>query len=176
MNDHKGFENSPAFYMKKALQLAKKASSLRETPIGAVIVKDNEIIARGYNIREKNQDVTLHAEMIAIRKACRKLDSWRLDGCDLYVTLEPCIMCAGAIQQAKIRKVYFGAVEPKGGAVVSQAHVFDLTLNHKVGYEGGIMANESALLMTSFFTDMRAKDRQTGLTKGQRRNFNKKIE
>ncbi|MHB1485493.1 MAG: nucleoside deaminase [Saccharofermentanales bacterium] len=164
---------SPSFYMEKALQQARTAAGSGETPVGAVIVKDDKIIARGYNMREKSQDVTHHAEMAAIRKACRKLDSWRLDGCDIYVTLEPCIMCAGAILQAKIRKVYFGAAEPKGGAVISKTNIFDLPLNHVVEYEGGILQKESADLLTSFFVQMREKDRQTGLTKGQRRNFNK---
>jgi len=167
-------ENWPDFYMEKALRLAKKAAGIGETPIGAVIVRDGAVISSGYNIREKKQDVTLHAEMIAIRKACRKLNSWRLDGCDLYVTLEPCIMCAGAIQQAKIHKVYFGAAEPKGGAVISKTNIFDLPLNHIVEYERGLLESESAQLLKSFFADIRKNDKQTGLTKGQRRNFNKK--
>lgn len=140
-----------AYFMKKALKLAVKASECDEAPIGAVLVKDGLIIAYGYNRRESKQDVTLHAEMIAIRKACRKLDSWRLEGCDLYVTLEPCIMCAGAIIQSRIRKVYFGAPEPKGGAVISKASLFDIPLNHKVSYEGHIMEEESRRLLQEFF-------------------------
>lgn len=157
------------FFMRKALLLAAKAASIDETPIGAVIVKDGKIISTGYNRREGSQDVTLHAEMIAIRKACRKLKSWRLDDCDLYVTLEPCIMCAGAILQSKIRKVYFGATEPKGGGVISKANVFDINLNHHVIYEGNILSKESSKLLKDFFAKMRKKDRDTGLTKGQRR-------
>ena len=165
--------NIPDFFMNKALNLAKKAASLEETPIGAVIVKNGIIISTGYNLRESRQDVSLHAEMIAIRKACKKLGSWRLDGCDLYVTLEPCIMCAGAILQAKIHKVYFGAYEPKGGGVVSKSRIFDISLNHTVLYEGGILAEESGALLKDFFSRMRIKDKSTGLSKGERRIKNK---
>lgn len=160
-------------FMKEALRLARKAFEKDETPIGAVIVKDNEIIASGRNAREEGRDVTLHAEISAIRSACEKLGSWRLDGCDLYVTLEPCIMCAGAIQQAKIRKVFFGAPEPKGGGVISKAKILDIPLNHRVLYEGNILAKESEELMKSFFSDLRKKDKESGLTKGQRRQKNK---
>lgn len=166
-------DKDAARFMKRALLAAQKAAHIEETPIGAVLVKDGKVIASGYNTRESRQDVTLHAEMVVIRKACRKLHSWRLDGCDLYVTLEPCIMCAGAIQQSKIRKVYYGAAEPKGGAVVSKSAVFDLPLNHKVEYEGGILAEESAEMLKSFFVEMRKKDKASGLSKGQRRNKNK---
>lgn len=159
----------PGLFMKKALRYARKAAELEETPIGAVIVKEGRVISNGYNLRENRQDVTLHAELIAIRKACRKLHSWRLDQCDLYVTLEPCVMCAGAIQQARIRTVYFGATDPKGGGVVSKASVLDLPLNHKVIYEGGILAEESGALLKDFFLAMRIQDKKSGLSKGQRR-------
>lgn len=159
--------------MYEALKLAAKAAGCDETPIGAIIVKDGKIIASAYNTRETKQDVTLHAEMSAIRKACRKLSSWRLDDCDMYVTLEPCIMCAGAIQQSKIRKVYFGALQPKSGGIVSVARIFDLHLNHTVVYEGGILASESETLLKEFFNKMRMIDKGTGLSKGQRRIQNK---
>jgi len=159
--------------MKKALRYAQKAAALEETPVGAVLVKDGKVLSAGYNLRESRQDVTLHAEMIALRKACRKLNSWRLDQCDLYVTLEPCIMCAGAIQQAKIRTVYFGAYDPKGGGVFSKAQILDLTLNHRVRYEGGILAEESSAMLKEFFAAMRNRDKETGFSKGQRRNQNK---
>jgi len=162
-------------YMRKALFYAKKAFSEQETPVGAVLVKDGKILSFGYNKRENKQDVTLHAEINAIKKACRKLGSWRLDNCDLYVTLEPCIMCAGAIQQAKIRKVYFGALEPKGGGVISKASVFDIPLNHKVLFEGNILAEESSKLLKDFFVMMRKKDKSTGLSKGKRRIVNKSV-
>ena len=163
------------FFMKKALSYAQKAFSEEETPIGAVLVKGGKIISFGYNKREKNQDVTLHAEIIAIKKACRKMKSWRLDECDLYVTLEPCIMCAGAIQQARIRKVYFGAAEPKGGGVISKVGIFDIPLNHKVLYEGNILAEQSSTLLKEFFVMMRENDKSTGLSKGKRRAANKSI-
>ncbi len=167
------FNEKEKYFMKKALRLARKAYLIDETPIGALIVKDGKVIATGYNLRESKQDVTLHAEMIAIRKACRKLNSWRLDGCDFYVTLEPCIMCASAILQAKFANVYFGALEPKGGGVVSKARIFDIPLNHKINYQYGLLANESSELLKSFFSQMRIKDKSTGLSKGQRRDSNK---
>lgn len=166
-------EMSHEYYMRKALALAKKASAEMETPIGAIIVKDGEVIASAYNQREGRQDVTLHAEISAIRKACKKLRSWRLDNCDIYVTLEPCVMCAGAIQQARIRKVYFGAFQPKSGAVVSKANIFDIELNHKVEYKSGILADESVSLLNGFFSKMRESDRATGLSKGQRKSLNR---
>ncbi len=164
--------NPADHYMAKALRYAQKAAEKDETPIGAVLVKDGRIVASGYNLRESRQDVTLHAELTAIRKACRKLGSWRLDGCDLYVTLEPCVMCAGAIQQARIRTVYFGAYDPKAGGVVSKTRVLDLSLNHCVRYEGGILEHECSTLLKSFFALMRQKDKETGLSKGQRRHLN----
>ncbi len=166
-------EHTKEYFMNKAMAQALKAEAALETPIGAVIVRDGVVIAAGFNRRESAQDVTLHAEMTAIRKACRKLGSWRLDGCDLYVTLEPCVMCAGAIQQARVRKVYFGATEPKTGAVVSKAGIFDLDLFHVVEYEGGILAEESAAMMKRFFAGRRHADRSSGLTRGQRRAVNK---
>ena len=103
-------------FMKKAIEQAKKALSADEVPIGAVIVKDGKIIARAFNQMEKTQLATAHAEILAINKACKKLKSWRLDGADMYVTLEPCPMCAGAIVNARIKSVYFGAYEPKSGS------------------------------------------------------------
>lgn len=165
---------SEEYFMKKALEEAQKAYEILETPIGAVIVKDGKIISKGYNMRETKQDVTLHAEIIAIKKACSKLGSWRLDGCDLYVTLEPCIMCAGAIQQSRMRKVYFGALQPKSGGIISKANIFDLKLNHHVEYSGKILAKESEEILNKFFQEMRLKDKSLGLTKGERRKENKK--
>ena len=163
----------PQRFMREALKLAEKAMAIQETPIGAVIVRDGKILARGYNRRETRQDVTLHAEMIAIRKACLKLGSWRLDGCDLYVTLEPCAMCAGAIQQSRMARVFFGAEDPKAGAVVSRLKFFDLPgMNHTVLYEGGLMAEESTLLLKGFFSRLRLRDKASG-TRGQRRDLSK---
>ena len=136
-------KSTPEFYMSKALKEAFKASQIDEVPIGCVIVKDNKIIARGHNKREIKNDVTSHAEMEAIRKANKKLNSWRLVDCDLYVTIEPCIMCMGAIYQSHIRKIYYGAPDPKGGAVNSSINFKEIkNLNHYPGIEGGVLQEE----------------------------------
>lgn len=144
-------------YMRAALLQAKRAGAIDEAPIGCVIVWNGKILARAYNKRESLQDVTLHAEIIALRKACRKLGSWRLEECDLYVTLEPCYMCAGAIIQARIRHVYFGAADKKAGAVISKNHLFDLDHNHHVSYTGGVLAQESSALLSHFFRELRER-------------------
>ena len=144
-------------HMRSALVLAQKARQLEESPVGCVIVCGGKIIARGYNLRQTRQDVTLHAEMTAIRKACRSLGSWRLEDCDLYVTLEPCYMCSGAIIQARMRHVYFGASDPKAGAVVSKNHLFDLDHNHHVAYTGGILEEACRTELTEFFRELRLK-------------------
>lgn len=142
--------------MKKALVEAKKALNKLEAPIGAIIVKDGKIIARGHNLRETKQDSTLHAEMIAIRKACKKLGSWRLDGCDIYVTLEPCPMCAGAIIQSRIKNVYFGAYDPKAGSAGSIINILqNASFNHACNVTGGILENECAGLLKNFFRELR---------------------
>ena len=146
--------------MKAAICQANKAGALKEAPIGCVIVHEGRIIARGYNRREIDQDVTLHAEMIAIRKACRVLNSWRLENCDLYVTLEPCYMCAATMIQARIRHVYFGAKDPKGGAVVSKNSLFDLSHNHRVLYSGGILKDSCSSILTNFFRELRVEKKQ----------------
>ncbi|MBR3058143.1 MAG: nucleoside deaminase [Clostridiales bacterium] len=145
------------FFMEAALKEAKKAYDLGESPIGCVIVKDGKIIARAHNLRQTRQDATLHAEMSCISKACRKLSAWHIFGCDLYVTLEPCYMCAGAIIQSHIRHVYFGAYDPKGGAVCSQNRLFDLKHNHHVEYDGGILEAECSQLLKDFFKSLRAQ-------------------
>ena len=141
--------------MDKALIEAKKAYNKFEVPIGAVIVKDGKIIARAHNLREKNNLATSHAEILCIEKACKKLKSWRLDGCDMYVTLEPCLMCSGAITQARINKVYIGAKDMKNGCVLSIASVFDdINTTHKVGYEYKDDKRCSDIL-TEFFKELR---------------------
>ena len=142
-------------YMRAALKEAKKAYDIGESPIGCVIVKDGRIIARAHNLRQTKQDATLHAEMVCISKACRKLSAWHLFDCDLYVTLEPCYMCAGAIIQSHIRHVYFGACDPKGGAVVSRSRLFDLPHNHHVETTGGILEEESGAILKDFFRNLR---------------------
>lgn len=142
-------------FMAEALKEARKAYAKGESPIGCVIVKDGQIIARGHNLRQTKQDATLHAEMVTISKACRKLSAWHLFDCDLYVTLEPCYMCAGAIIQSHIRHVYFGASDPKGGAVCSCSHLFDLPHNHHVAETGGILKEECSILLKQFFRELR---------------------
>ncbi|HOO62080.1 MAG TPA: nucleoside deaminase [Bacillota bacterium] len=145
--------------MRRALREAEKAAAIGEAPIGAVIVHDGKIIATAHNLRQTKKDATLHAEMIAISKACKKMGAWHLFDCDLFVTLEPCYMCAGAIIQSHIRHVYFGAFDPKGGAVVSVNHIFDLPHNHHVEYTGGILENEASIMLTSFFKELRESKR-----------------
>ena len=145
-------------FMKEAIRQAKKAEAINETPIGAVIVKDGKVIARGYNKRETKKNALMHAEIIAIDKACKKLGGWRLPGCDIYVTLEPCPMCAGAIIQARIENVYFGAYDPKSGCLGS---ICDLSgvLPHKIEYRGGVMQGECEEILKNFFKNLRKRDK-----------------
>ena len=143
-------------YMKAAIKEAMKAQDIDEVPIGCVVVKDGEIIARGYNKREKEQDATSHAELKTLQKACKKLKSWRLVGCDIYVTLEPCLMCAGAIIQSRIENVYFGAYDPKGGAFGSSINVLDAkNINHRPNVCGGILEAECSQILKGYFKKKR---------------------
>ena len=145
-------------YMRAAMKEAHKAELKDEVPIGAVIVCDGKIIARAHNTRQTKQISTHHAELLCIEKACRKLNSWRLEGCDLYVTLEPCPMCAGAIQQSRIRKVVFGAYDPKGGFFGSNFNINEVKgLNHYPEVEGGILKEETAQLLKDFFKKKRER-------------------
>lgn len=147
--------------MKKAILEAKKAAKMDEVPIGAVIVKDDKIIARGFNHRESKNDVTSHAEIEAIRKANKKLNSWRLVDCDIYITTEPCLMCMGAIYQSHIKNVYYGACDPKGGAVSSSINFLDIkNLNHYPHIEGGILSEECSLLLKEYFKHKRELKKQ----------------
>ena len=131
------------YYIKQALKEAEKAYKKLEVPVGAVIVKDGKIIARAHNQKETKTDTTKHAEILAIQKASKKLESWRLIDCEMYITLEPCSMCAGAIINSRIKKVYIGAMDEKTGAVGSVLNLFeDYTFNHKVESETGIMKKE----------------------------------
>jgi tRNA(adenine34) deaminase len=143
--------------MKEALLEAKKAFNQDEVPIGAIIVKDQQIISRAHNSKEKNQDVTQHAEINAIRIASQKLESWHLDDCDLYVTIEPCAMCAGAIMQSHIRNVYYGAKEPKTGAHVSTVMLFDNPNQPKVNVYSGVEEASCQHLMLEYFKLKRLK-------------------
>lgn len=144
-------------FMKAAIHQAQKALKADEVPIGCVIVHQGKIIARGWNQREKKQAACSHAEIEAIQKACKKLGTWRLDECQLYVTLEPCPMCAGAIIQSRIQKVYFGAYDPKGGAAGSVTNLFEMEKwNHHPTFEGGILEQECGSMLTDFFREKRA--------------------
>lgn len=148
MNDEK--------WMKSALQQAKKAYAYDEVPIGCVIVKDDHIISRGYNKREMSNQSIAHAEILAIQKACKKLNSWRLEGCTLYVTLEPCPMCAGAIVQSRIDRVVFGAYDHKGGCVGTCTNLFEIeAFNHHPEYVGGILESECSDILKDFFRQKR---------------------
>lgn len=143
-------------FMKEALKEANKAYGKLEVPVGAVIVKDGKIIARAHNLKETKLDTTKHAEILAIQKASKKLNSWRLLDCEMYVTLEPCSMCAGALINSRIKKVYIGASDEKTGAVGSVFNLLeDYTFNHKVEYEKGILENECEEILSNFFRDLR---------------------
>lgn len=144
------------WYMAQALKEAEKAGKKGETPIGAVVVRDGNIVARGHNEKELKNDSTLHAEMTAIRKASSKLGSWRLNDCDLYVTLEPCTMCAGAIIQARLRNLYIGASDLKAGAAGSVIDVFRVdAFNHKVEVSWGLLEEKCSGILKVFFQDLR---------------------
>ena len=143
-------------FMKEAIKQARKAYDKLEVPVGAVIVKDGKIIARAYNQKETKNDTTNHAEILAIKKASKKLESWRLIDCDMYVTLEPCSMCAGALIQSRIRKVYIGAPDAKTGACGSVFNLLeDYKFNHKVEVETGILQSECEEMLKSFFKELR---------------------
>ena len=144
------------YYMKQALKEAEKAYKKLEVPVGAIIVKDEKIIARAHNQKETKTDTTKHAEILAIQKASKKLKSWRLIDCEMYVTLEPCSMCAGAMINSRIKKVYIGAMDEKTGAVGSVLNLFnDYTFNHKVEVETGIMEKECQEILKQFFKELR---------------------
>ncbi len=143
-------------FMKEALKQAKKAYEKLEVPVGAIIVRNGKIIARAHNLKETKIDTTKHAEILAIQKASRKLKSWRLLDCEMYVTLEPCSMCAGAIINSRIKKIYIGTLDEKTGAVGSVLNLFeDYTFNHKVEVEKGVMKEECENLLKSFFKMLR---------------------
>ncbi len=149
-------------FMREALRLGEKAKKKGEVPIGAVVVVDGKIVGKGYNLRTRLQLATAHAEMRAIEKACKKLHSWRLPGAEIYVTLEPCPMCMGAILNARIDRVYFGAYEQKGRSLTNELAEANL-LNHKTEVIGGVLKEECSALLTSFFTEMRLREKQKSL-------------
>jgi tRNA(adenine34) deaminase len=145
-------------FFNQAIKQAQKAVVEDEVPVGAVIVLDGKIIARAHNKMEKTQQATAHAEILAINKACKKLKSWRLDGAEMYVTVEPCAMCAGAIVNARIKKVYFGAYEKKSGCAISKFSVLtDSGLNHKTEFVGGVEQEVCENLIKNYFKGKRVK-------------------
>ena len=143
------------YFMDEALALAREAAAEGEVPVGCVIVRRGEIVGRGRNRREKDKSALAHAEIEAIGEACRNLGGWRLWECTLYVTLEPCSMCAGAILNARIPRVVYGASDSKFGAVRSVCSLFDMAFNHHPQVEAGIREEEAAALMTEFFQNLR---------------------
>ena len=148
-------------YMKAAIREAKKAWALGEVPIGCVIVCEDRIIGRGYNRRMVDHNTLAHAEITAIRKACRKLGDWRLEGCTMYVTLEPCPMCAGAVVQARIPKVYIGSMNPKAGCAGSVLNLLDEKgFNHQVETEIGLLGEECSQMLKDFFKELRQKKKE----------------
>ena len=151
--------NEKEKFMNEALKEAKKAYKKLEVPVGCVIVRDGKIIARGHNLKETKKDTTKHAEIIAIQKASKKLEAWRLLDCDMYVTLEPCSMCAGAIINSRIRNLYVGTMDKKTGAAGSVLNLFqDFTFNHKVYVENGILQETCEKVLKDFFKELRKRD------------------
>ena len=143
-------------YMKEAIKQAKKAYALDEVPIGCVIVQDNKIIARGYNRRNTDKNALAHAEISAIKKASKKTGDWRLEDCTMYVTLEPCQMCAGAIVQSRMKKVVIGAMNPKAGCAGSIINILQMKqFNHQAEMENGILEKECADMLSTFFKELR---------------------
>ncbi len=143
-------------FMKEALKEAIKAYEKKEVPVGAVIVKDGKVIARAHNVKEEKKDTTKHAEILVIGKASKKLESWRLSDCEMYVTLEPCSMCAGALINARIKKVYIGTMDSKTGACGSVLNLLeDYTFNHQVEVETGILQEDCEGLLKKFFRELR---------------------
>ncbi len=143
-------------FMEIALQEARKARNKDEVPIGALVVREDEILARAHNLKETSQLPTAHAELLAVKSAAEKLGSWRLEGCKVYVTLEPCIMCAGLLLQARIEKLVYGAADPKSGAVKSLYNLLeDERLNHQIQVVSGIYAEKSSRMLKKFFANLR---------------------
>lgn len=148
-------------FMKEALKEAKKAYQKAEIPVGAVIVKEGKIIARGHNLKESKYNTLKHAELIAIEKASKALKSWRLEGCELYVTLEPCSMCTGAMINARIQKVIIGTMDEKTGACGSVLNLMEYPFNHKVEIERGILQEQCESILKEFFRELRKKKKES---------------
>ncbi|MBR4050167.1 MAG: tRNA adenosine(34) deaminase TadA [Clostridia bacterium] len=148
--------------MLRAIELAKKAAELDEVPVGAVVVKDGEIVGEGFNRRETGKNALAHAELEAIDNACKRLGGWRLHQCEIYVTLEPCPMCTGAIINSRLKRIVFGAYDPKAGSVGSVVNLCDLPYNHKPEIQGGFMREQCSSLLTEFFARLRERRKQEG--------------
>ena len=154
-----------AKFMSLALSAAQQAAKQGEVPVGAVITLEGDIVGTGFNCREGRQDPLGHAEIIAIQDASRRLRRWRMENCEIYVTLEPCLMCAGAILQARMRRLVFACLDPKAGAVESLYRLCeDQRLNHQLPVTGGVLAQQSAILLADFFSNLRLQKRQVDKT------------
>ena len=155
-------------YMKQAIKLAKKAEELDEVPIGCVIEYQGKIIGRGYNRRTTDKNTLAHAEITAIRKACKKMGDWRLEDCTMYVTLEPCQMCAGAIVQARVKKVVIGCMNPKAGCAGSVLNILQIDkFNHQVEIEQGVLEEECSAMLTNFFKKLRSSRKKLKVSEAQ---------
>ena len=148
-------QQKDAYFMGLALTLARRAAVLGEVPVGAVVVRDSEVVGEGYNLRESGKSALAHAELIAIRDACRRLGGWRLWQCDLYVTLEPCPMCTGAAINSRLVRVVYGARDPRAGCCGSLIDLTALPFNHRPQLVGGVREEECAALLRQFFADLR---------------------
>lgn len=157
-------ENNDEYFMQKALLEAAKAFKINEIPIGAVIVKDNKIISKGYNKKEKNNSSLEHAEIIAIRKAQKKLKKWRLDDCKIYVTIEPCFMCTGAILEARIKEIIYGSSDLKKGFISSKLDVTKIDYFHKFNVKNGVLQKDCEKIIKDFFKELR-KNKKKGKIK-----------
>ncbi|MEH7250090.1 tRNA adenosine(34) deaminase TadA [Neobacillus niacini] len=150
--------NSDEFYMREAINEARKAESLAEVPIGAIIIMDGKVISRAHNLRETNQNAVAHAELLAIEQACQETGSWRLENATLYVTLEPCAMCSGAIILSRVKRVVYGAADPKGGCAGTFMNLLqDQRFNHQCEVVSGVLAAECGQLLSDFFRQLREK-------------------
>lgn len=147
------------YFMQQAIKCAKTAYLKDEVPVGAVIVKDNKIIAKGYNKSITLKDTTAHAEIVAVRKACKKLNNYRLNDCSVYVTVEPCMMCLGALIHARIKNLYFGTKDIKTGACNSILDISKIKSNHKINIYGGLLQNDCATIIKNFFGDKRVRNK-----------------
>lgn len=154
-------KKSDAYYMKEAIKQAKKAYKIKEVPIGCVIVREDKIIARGYNKRNTKKNTLAHAELLAINKASKALEDWRLEDCTMYITLEPCQMCAGAIVQSRMKRVVIGSMNPKAGCAGSVINLLEMKeFNHQVELETGVLENECTELLQQFFRELREEKKK----------------